>query len=92
MAKKLSASELTERLTDGLVEKITQIQERAAAEVRQYLGERLAEMANGTAPSDKNLRECWDELNPGFVLSLTDDFRTGFAFAAQLVTDPDFEY
>lgn len=88
MAKKLSANDLAEQLAGNLTEKIMQIQERSVAEVREYLGKRLADLASGTRAADQGLLECVND--PNFVLTI--DFRAGLALAAELVADPTFDY
>lgn len=78
-----SATQLTETAT-GL---IAQIADQAQAEARKYLADRIAKMARGTAAADKELRDCMTD-----ELQITDDFRAGLAFAAELLADPDFDF
>lgn len=84
MARKLSAEKLTDQATDL----ISQIKDAATAEAREYLAKRLARMASGTAAADKEIADCTE----GAQREITEEFRAGMAFAAELLADRNFDF
>lgn len=80
MARKLTATELTENAT-ALID---QIATTAATENRKDLATRIAELAKGTTAE---LVDCMEnDKRP-----VTDDLRAGLLLAAELLRDLDFE-
>ncbi|QFU90947.1 hypothetical protein [Amycolatopsis sp. YIM 10] len=77
-------------LIDQLNSMGERIEKAAIAEVRKYLGQRLAGMATGSSQADKEISDCLRESE--LDLEITDDFRAGLAFAAELVANPRFDY
>lgn len=89
MSRTKTATELAEQIA-ALAE---QLRPAAIAEARQYLAERLAGMAAGTEAADQEIRDCFQggqDMPADYKIS--QDFRDGLAFAAELIADRDFDF